>query len=102
VSFGIPFHLKKKVRGGYELPGADMLKPYVPKYGQGKNKNRPVSGFFTKITCVKVMNFITVKVSTLYIFFIWNSGNTQAKTIPLAGKVMATAFLGWPQNNMYN
>jgi hypothetical protein len=53
------------------------------------------------------MNFITVKVSTLYIFFIWNSGNTQAKTIPLAGKVMATAFLGWaflgwPQNNMYN
>jgi hypothetical protein len=38
VSFGIPFHLKKKVRGGYEFPGADIQKPYVPKYGQGKTK----------------------------------------------------------------
>jgi hypothetical protein len=32
----------------------------------GKNKNRTVSGFFTKITNVQVMNFIPVKVSTLY------------------------------------
>jgi hypothetical protein len=59
VPFGIPFHLKKKVRGCCELPGADMQKPYAPKCGQ-------VSGFFTKITYVQVMNFIPVKVSTLY------------------------------------
>jgi hypothetical protein len=58
VSLGIPFHLKKKVRGGCELPGADTQK--------GKTKNRPVSGFFTKITNVQVINFIPVKVSTLY------------------------------------
>jgi hypothetical protein len=32
-----------------------------------KNKNRPVSGFFAKIAYVQVMNFIPVKVSTLYI-----------------------------------
>jgi hypothetical protein len=38
VSLGIPFHLKKKVRGGCELPGADMQKPYAPKYGQRKTK----------------------------------------------------------------
>jgi hypothetical protein len=31
-----------------------------------KNKNRPVSGFFTKITYVQVINFIPGKVSTLY------------------------------------
>jgi hypothetical protein len=38
VSLGIPFHLKKKVRGGCELLGPDMQKPYAPKYGQGKTK----------------------------------------------------------------
>jgi hypothetical protein len=38
VSLGIPFHLKKN--------------------WEGKNKNRSVSGFFTKITYVQVMNFI--------------------------------------------
>jgi hypothetical protein len=38
VSLGIPFHLKKKVRGDCELPAADMQKPYTPKYGQGKTK----------------------------------------------------------------
>jgi hypothetical protein len=32
-----------------------------------KNKNRPVSGFFTKIAHFQVMNFIPVKVSTLYL-----------------------------------
>jgi hypothetical protein len=33
----------------------------------GKNKNPPVSVFFTKIAYFQVMNFIPVKVSTLYI-----------------------------------
>jgi hypothetical protein len=33
-----------------------MQKPCAPKFGQ--EKNRPVSGFFTKITYVQVMNFI--------------------------------------------
>jgi hypothetical protein len=37
-----------------------------------KNKNRPVSGFFTKLTHVQVINFIPVKVSTLYIFSLWS------------------------------
>jgi hypothetical protein len=38
MSLGVPFHLKKKVRGGCALPGGDMQKPYGPKYGQGKTK----------------------------------------------------------------
>jgi hypothetical protein len=36
VSLDIPSHLKKKVRGGCALPGADKQKPYTPKCGQGK------------------------------------------------------------------
>jgi hypothetical protein len=55
---------KKKVWGGCALPGADMQKPYASKCGQ--TKNRPVSGFFTKIVYFQVMNFIPVNVSTLY------------------------------------
>jgi hypothetical protein len=55
VSLGIPFHLKKKVRGGSALPGGDMQKPYTPKCGQGKTKNDLFRDFFT------VMNFIPVK-----------------------------------------
>jgi hypothetical protein len=31
-----------------------------------KNKIRPISGFFTKMAYIQVMNFIPVKVSTLY------------------------------------
>jgi hypothetical protein len=37
-NLGITFHLKKKVRGGCELPEADTQKPYTPKCGQGKTK----------------------------------------------------------------
>jgi hypothetical protein len=66
VSFGIPFHLKKKVRGGYEFPGADMQKPYVPKYGQGKTKIDLLRDPFTKTTHVQVTNSTSAKVSTLY------------------------------------
>jgi hypothetical protein len=33
-----PFIWKKKVRGGWELPGADLQKPIAPKCGQGKTK----------------------------------------------------------------
>jgi hypothetical protein len=65
VSLGIPFHLKKKVWGGCELPRADMQKPYTPKCGQGKTKIDLFRDFFTKIANVQVMNFIPVKVSTL-------------------------------------
>jgi hypothetical protein len=32
----LPF--EKKVRGGCELPGADVQKPYAQKYGHGKTK----------------------------------------------------------------
>jgi hypothetical protein len=38
VSLGVPFHLKKKVRGSCAFPGGDMQKPYVPKCEQGKTK----------------------------------------------------------------
>jgi hypothetical protein len=36
VSLDIPSHLKKQVRGGCALPGADKQKLYTPKCGQGK------------------------------------------------------------------
>jgi hypothetical protein len=38
VSLGIPFHLKKKVKGGCALPGGDMQKPPRPECGQKKTK----------------------------------------------------------------
>jgi hypothetical protein len=45
---------------------AIFVKTMCAKMWARKNKNRPVSGFFTKIAHVQVMNFIPVKVSTLY------------------------------------
>jgi hypothetical protein len=48
VSLGIPFLLTKKVRGGCELPGADMQKPYAPKFGQEKTKIDLVWDFLQK------------------------------------------------------
>jgi hypothetical protein len=66
VSLDIPFHLKKKVGGGCALPGADMQKPYASKCGQGKIKIGLFREFFTKIAYFQVVNFIPVKVSTLY------------------------------------
>jgi hypothetical protein len=66
VSLGVPFHLKKKVMGGCALPGGDMQKPYVAKCGQGTTKIDLFRDFFTKTAYVQVMNFIPVKVSTLY------------------------------------
>jgi hypothetical protein len=58
VSLGIPFHLKKKVRGGCELPGADMQKPYAPKYGQEKTKIDLFRDFLQKSStiCFKIKN----------------------------------------------
>jgi hypothetical protein len=54
VSLDIPLRLKKKVGGGCALPGADMQKPHASKCGQGK---------------IKIdLNFIAVKVSTLYMY----------------------------------
>jgi hypothetical protein len=53
--------LKKKVRGGCALPGGDMQKAICTKMWARKNKNRPISGFFTKTAYVQVMNFIPVK-----------------------------------------
>jgi hypothetical protein len=43
-----------------------MQKPYHTKMWARKNKNRPISGFLIKIAHVQVINFIPVKVSTLY------------------------------------
>jgi hypothetical protein len=51
VSLAIPFHLKKKVRGGCELPGADIQKPYTSKYGQGKTKINLFRDFLQKSQC---------------------------------------------------
>jgi hypothetical protein len=47
-----------------------MQKPYAPKYGQGKTKIDLFRDFFTKITHVQVVNFIPVKVSTLYTLYV--------------------------------
>jgi hypothetical protein len=72
VSLGIPFHLKKKeVTGGSagiyaKASESRYAKAISAKMWARKNKNRPVSGFFTKTVYVHVMNFIPVKVSTLY------------------------------------
>jgi hypothetical protein len=52
--------------GDCELPEADTQKPYAKMWARN-NKNRPVSGFFTKITYVQVIHFIPVKISTLYL-----------------------------------
>jgi hypothetical protein len=59
---------KKKVGGGCAFPGADMQKPYASKCRQGKMIIDLFRDFFTKIAYFQVMNFIPVKVSTLYIF----------------------------------
>jgi hypothetical protein len=61
----MPFHLKKKV-GVVAHFGKQICKNRYVKMWARKNKNRPVSGFFTKIAYFQVMNFIPVKVSTLY------------------------------------
>jgi hypothetical protein len=63
---------RKKVRGGSELPEADTQKPTTPKCGQEKTKVDLFRDFFTKMTHVQVINFIPVKVSTLYIFSLWS------------------------------
>jgi hypothetical protein len=44
--------------GGCELPGADMQKPYAPKYEQGKTKIACFGIFYKN---VQVMNFIPLK-----------------------------------------
>jgi hypothetical protein len=66
VSHDIPLHLKKKVRGGYAFPGADIQKPYTPKCGQGKTIIDLFRDFLQKRLTVQVTNFIAVKVSMLY------------------------------------
>jgi hypothetical protein len=66
-SLGLNFLAHQKVGGGCALPGADMQKPYASKCGQGKIKIVLFRYFFTKIASFEVMNFIPVKVSTLYI-----------------------------------
>jgi hypothetical protein len=65
VSLGIPFHLKKKLRGGCELAGADMQKPYAPNVGREKQKSTYFGIFFKNHQCPSY--FIPVKVSTMYI-----------------------------------
>jgi hypothetical protein len=49
--------------------GGRYAKTIYPKMWARKNKNRPISGFFTKIAYVQVMNFIPVEASTLYVLF---------------------------------
>jgi hypothetical protein len=54
VSLGIPFYLKKKVRGCCELPGADMQKPYTSKYEQAKTKIDLFRDFLQKLPMSKL------------------------------------------------
>jgi hypothetical protein len=65
-SLDIPFHLKKKSWGWLRTSGSRYAKTICVKMWARKNKNRPVSGFFTKIAYFQVINFIPVKVSILY------------------------------------
>jgi hypothetical protein len=65
--------LKKKVKGGCALPGADIQKLYAPKCGQGKTIIDLFRDFFYKnrlCPCYLFMNFIPVKVSTLCAYLI--------------------------------
>jgi hypothetical protein len=53
--------LKKKVRGGCELPKADMQKPYEPKCGQGKTKIDLFRDFFQKSPMSKLLILFQLK-----------------------------------------
>jgi hypothetical protein len=64
----MPFYFKKKKLGVVAHFRSRYAKTICVKMSARKNNNRPVSGFFTKIAYFQVMNFIPVKVSTLYIF----------------------------------
>jgi hypothetical protein len=66
VSLDIPLRLKKKSWGLLRTSGNRYAKTICVKMWARKNKNWPVSIFFTKIAYFQVMNFIPVKVSTLY------------------------------------
>jgi hypothetical protein len=46
--------------------GGRYAKTLYTKMWARKNKNRPISGFFTKTVYAQVTNFIPVRVSTLY------------------------------------
>jgi hypothetical protein len=52
--FGVVANFRQQIR-----------KNHIRQTWARKNKNRPVSGFFTTITYVQVINFIPVKVSTV-------------------------------------
>jgi hypothetical protein len=58
--------IKKKKLGVVANFWKPIRKNHIRQNAGKENKNRPVSGFFTKITYVQVINFIPVKVSTLY------------------------------------
>jgi hypothetical protein len=60
------FSIKKKREGWLRASGSRYAKTIGMRQNVGREKQKSVSGFFTKITNVQVMNFIPVKVSTLY------------------------------------
>jgi hypothetical protein len=60
--------LKKKVRGGCELPGADMQKPYAPKFGQEKTKIDPFWDFLQKSPMSKLCILFRNNITRLSIF----------------------------------
>jgi hypothetical protein len=70
VSFQTRCHLaylplKKKL--GVVAHFREEICHWCAKMWARKNKNRPLTGFFTETAYVQVMNFIPAKVSTLYI-----------------------------------
>jgi hypothetical protein len=67
-SLGIPLHLKKKSYEWLRTFREQICKTVCAKMWARKNKNSFVSGFFTKIVYDQVMNFIPVKVPTLYTY----------------------------------
>jgi hypothetical protein len=54
VSLGIPFHLKKKVRGGFALPGEDMQKQMRQNLGKEKQKSTCFGIFLQKVPISKL------------------------------------------------
>jgi hypothetical protein len=54
-----------------------ICKNHIRQTWARKNKNRPVSGYFIKIAYFQVMNFIPVKVSSLYILIQYKPNNSM-------------------------
>jgi hypothetical protein len=88
--------------------GSRYAKTICVKMWARKNKNRPVSGFFTKIAYFQVMNFIPVKVSTLYVWESFTSGTVYSlhrifpgHLVIVRGQSLKSLATGTLRTNLY-